>query len=93
MLLLGFAGADGGSRVSQRALGREHFYTLQARVLFAIALYKDADAPSGDVREAVDILEDACRRARRVLGDAHPDYPRFLSSLAKAKAALAQRSS
>ena len=77
----------------QRALGREHFYTLRARVIYATALYEDSDASIGDIREAVNILEDVCRRARRVLGDAHPDYPRFLSRLAKAKGALAQRNS
>ena len=37
-----------------------------------MALYKDAGATLGDLREAVTTLEDTARIARRVLGGAHP---------------------
>ena len=36
------------------------------------ALYKDAGATHGDLREAVNTLEDTVRIAKRVLGGAHP---------------------
>ena len=39
---------------------------------FARALYIDPGAPLDDFREAVTMLEDAERTARRVFGGAHP---------------------
>ena len=42
------------------------------RWVYAGALYRDAGATLGDLREAVTTLEDTARIARRVLGGAHP---------------------
>ena len=38
----------------------------------AIALYESPAATLNDLREAVTMLEDTARTARRVLGEAHP---------------------
>ena len=46
--------------------------TLKSRLLYAGALRLDTGATFDDLREAVTILEDAERIARRVLGGAHP---------------------
>ena len=39
---------------------------------YAKALYADANATLDDLREAVKVLEDVERTARRMLGGAHP---------------------
>ena len=58
--------------VARRVLGESHELTLQMRWVYAGALYRDAGATLGDLREAVTTLEDTARIARRVLGGAHP---------------------
>ena len=57
-----------------RTYGADNVYTFQARGIFAETLINSDGATSKDLREAVDILEDATRRARRVLGKSHPEY-------------------
>ena len=42
------------------------------RSLYTRAIYEDPAATLDDLREAVNMLEDAGRTARRVLGGAHP---------------------
>ena len=42
------------------------------RWTYAETLYKDDSASLDDLREAVTMLEDTTRTARRVLGGAHP---------------------
>ena len=48
--------------------------TFQARGVYADALVRSYDTTPDDLREAVNILEDSTRRARRVLGTSHPEY-------------------
>ena len=58
---------------------------------YAEALYKDDDATLNDFREAVAILEDAERIARRVLGGAHPFVLDIEQALRNARAVLRAR--
>ena len=60
--------------IFHRTYGADNVYTFQARGIFAETLINSDGATSKDLREAVDILEDATRRARRVLGKSHPEY-------------------
>ena len=53
-------------------LFRQKSTTLKSRWIFARALYRDAGASLDDVREAVTMMKDIERIARRVLGGAHP---------------------
>ena len=46
--------------------------TLMMRSNYAKALYADANATLDDLREAVKVLEDVERTARRMLGGTHP---------------------
>ena len=58
--------------VAQRVLGESHDVTLKMRWSFAEVLCRADGATLGDTREAVAMLEDTNRIARRVLGGAHP---------------------
>ena len=58
--------------VARRVLGENNDTTLRMQMNFARALYIDPGAPLDDFREAVTMLEDAERTARRVFGGAHP---------------------
>ena len=58
------------------------------RWLYAMALYRDAGASLDDLREAVTMLEDTTRTARRVLGGAHPTTRGIERALRDARAAL-----
>ena len=58
--------------VARRVLGESHEVALRARLTYATALYRDPDATLDDLREALTMLEDLERVARRVLGGAHP---------------------
>ena len=51
----------------------------------------DPDATLDDLREAVAMLEETERTARRVLGEAHPLTEGILRHLRKARAALGAR--
>ena len=67
--------------VARRALSDEHDLTLNLRKVYADCLCSDASASQDDVAEAIEIMEDVQRRARRVFGDGHPnwvDLPRDL---------------
>ena len=73
---------------------REHVFLGCERFrvsLNAQSLYRDADATLDDLREAVTILEDAERTARRVLGGAHPVTYGVEQTLRNARAALRAR--
>ena len=61
------------------------------RWVYAGALYRDAGATLGDLREAVTTLEDTARTARRVLGGAHPVTTGIEGRLGFAREALAAR--
>ena len=60
------------------------------RNLYAKALCRD-DSAIGDLREAVTMLEDTVRIARRVLGGAHPLTVEIEGNLRHARAVLAAR--
>ena len=60
------------------------------RWIYAKALCRD-DSAIGDLREAVTMLEDTVRIARRVLGGAHPLTVEIEGNLRNARAALRAR--
>ena len=72
-------------------MGDSHGYTLTMRKVYADALYKNPGATLDDLREAVTILEDSERIARRVLGGAHPITKGMEEELRNARAALRAR--
>ena len=57
------------------------------------SLYKDPNASVDDLREAVEVFENIPATSSRVLGTAHPDTKTYEKALAKAKKALAEKSS
>ena len=58
---------------------------------YAEVLYKDDGATLGDLREAVETLEEAESVTRRVYGGAHPLVPGIGAVLQEARAALRAR--
>ena len=58
--------------VAIQVLGKEHHVTIRLRWFYCQAIYKDADATLGEVREAVTMLEDVAITSRRVFGAEHP---------------------
>ena len=72
-------------------LGGSHNITLRLRLIYARALYEDPAATLDDLREAVTMLEETERIARRVLGGAHPDTRSIQHRLREARAALRAR--
>ena len=64
---------------------------LSDRPPYAEALSRDGDATLDNLREAVTMLEDLERIARRVYGGAHPFTGRIELPLRAARAALAAR--
>ena len=77
--------------VARRVLGEGHRVTLKTRWNYAMALYEDEGATLDDLREAVTTLEDAGRRARRVLGGAQPVTAGIERELLEARAVLRAR--
>ena len=61
------------------------------RFLYVWTLYKDPGTTLDDLREAMTMLEETARTARRVLGDAHPLTVDIEKSLRKVRAALRAR--
>ena len=76
---------------AQRVIGANHVVTLKIRWCYAEALYKDDGATLGDLREAVETLEEAESVARRVLGGAHPLVGGIEAVLQEARAVLSAR--
>ena len=76
---------------AQRVIGANHAVTLKIWWCYAEALYKDDGATLGDLREAVDTLEEAESVARRVFGGSHPLVPGIEAVLQDARAALRAR--
>ena len=58
--------------MARRVLGDDNELTLMMRQNYARALQLDPDATLNDFRQAVAILEEAERIARRVLGASYP---------------------
>ena len=77
--------------VARRVLGESHITTLRMRLVYAGALYQDDSATLDDLREAVTMLEDIARIARRVLGGAYPITQHTERALGEARAVLAAR--
>ena len=75
----------------RRVLGEGHRLTLKTRWLYAEALYLPDGASLDHLREAVTMLEDTARTARRVLGGTHPLTQGIERALKNARAALAAR--
>ena len=71
--------------VTRRVVGESHKLTLAMRKTCARALYMDANATLDDLREAVTMLEELERTARRVFGAAHPIASGIESSLQVAR--------
>ena len=77
--------------VARRVLGEGHETTLKTRLLYAQVLCMDTSATLDDVREAVTMLEELERTARRVLGGAHPNVVEIEDALRAVRAGLALR--
>ena len=74
--------------VARRILGESNTTTLKMRWSYAETLYRDPGATLDDLREAVTMLEETERIARRVLGGAHPHVRSMEESLQLARAEL-----
>ena len=77
--------------VARRVLGDSDQVTLRLRKVYAKSLFGANLATLGDLREAVAILEETTRIARRVLGGAHPLTTSFEADLRYVRAALRAR--
>jgi len=77
--------------VTRRVFGESNDLMLRMRMNCAIALYESPAATLNDLREAVTMLEDTERTARRVLGSAHPLTVELEDELRDARAALRAR--
>ncbi len=75
---------------ARRAFGDDHEHTLQLSSLLADSLVSAGTSPTlDDVREAIAIREDVCKRSRRLLGESHPASRRRQDALDGARNALA----
>ena len=77
--------------VAQRVLGENNELMLLVRWNHARAIYDDPGATLDDIREAVAMLEDSARTARRVLGGANPIASAMEDDLRRARIVLAIR--
>ena len=77
--------------VARRVLGEDAQLTLGMRRNYAEALYNDPTATLDDLREAVTMLEDTDRIARRAFGGAHPLVVNIEQALRYSREALSAR--
>ena len=77
--------------VARRVLGESHELTLKMRSIYVDALWLDTGATLDDRREALTMLEETERTARRVFGGAHPIVAVIERSLKSARAVLRAR--
>ena len=77
--------------LARSTVGDSDKLTLLMRKIYAVALYLDTGATLNDRREAVTILEDTERIARRVLGGAHPFTAHIERTLRNVRAVLRAR--
>ena len=77
--------------VAQRVLGANAEVTLRMRWSYSESLYKDPAATLDNLREAVTMLEDIERTARRTLGGAHPFTVDIEAEIRDARAVLGTR--
>ena len=79
---------------ARRAFGDDHEMTLMLGSLLADSLVGAGTNPTvNDVREAIAIREDICRRSRRLLGVSHPHTEKRQRALDSARSALANHES
>ena len=71
--------------------GESHRLTLKKRLVYAQSIYKDDSATLDDLREAVTMLENTDRTARRVLGGTNPVTLAIVDNLQQARAKLRAR--
>ena len=74
--------------VARRVLGENYELTIAMRMSYAQSLYNDEGATLDDLHEAVTLLEENERIARRVFGGAHPLAMQMENDLKKARAKL-----
>ena len=77
--------------VARLVLGENYELTIAMRMSYAQSLYNDEGATLDDLREAVTMLEENERIARRVFGGAHPLTMQMEHDLKKARAKLRAR--
>ena len=77
--------------MARRVLGEGHEIKLTMSWNYARALYENASATLNDVCEAVTTLEETKRKARRVMGRAHPVTMSIERDLRVARAKLRAR--
>ena len=77
--------------VARRVIGKNHRLTLKMRWIYAEALYLPDGVTLDHLREAVTMLEETERTARRVLGGAHPFVSDVVRHLRYAREALGAR--
>ena len=77
--------------VARRVLGECDRLTLKMRWTYAMALYMDTGATLDALREAVATLESVAKSWKRVFGQADPETPSLLYTLAAAHKVLAAR--
>ena len=77
---------------SRRALGDDHEMTLGLKSLLADCMMNTKTNPTvDDVREAIAIRDDVCKRSRRLLGRSHPSTQIRQRALDAARLHLARR--
>ena len=77
--------------VAKRVVGKNDETTLRMQWAYARALYEDPAATLDDLREAVTMLGETVRTARRALGGTHPLTRDIEVELRDAQAALRAR--
>ena len=77
--------------VARRVLGNNDETTIRMRWTYAMALYMDTGATLDALREAVATLESVAKSWKRVFGQADPETPSLLYTLAAAHKVLAAR--
>ena len=88
-----FFPAHGGVSLTPRRtrlLGPDRECVLAIRRTYARAMYNCENTPLGDLRQAVEILEEVSRISSRVLGPRHPHTFRSEKCLGEAREKLAQ---
>ena len=75
--------------VARRTRENGNEVILDLRTSYAQAIYRDTNSSRSDVHEAVAILEDVVRTARRVFGTEHPYFAEYRADLENARMRLA----
>ena len=76
---------------ARRSIGRDEEYTLKLEKALLKATHEDKGSSLDELRKAISMCEDGCRRARRVYGDSHPITAELARELDLAREELAER--